>query len=89
MSKTYTPTSKGFKVIPMTMEEIQKFGTVAPICDRCCDPLFKGGIFIPVLANRVYCESCYNDWHASAINYPEDRDYETRATERALKVLNS
>lgn len=86
--KEATITTKGFKVIPLTVPEIQKFGTVSPVCDYCCEPLLTGGTFIPVLANRVFCDKCYTEWHDKAINYPEDHSYEQRATHMALYVLN-
>lgn len=87
MEKTFRTTSKGFKVIDVNLAEIQKFGTVAPVCDSCGDGMFSG-VFIPVLANRTYCQKCYDEWHETAVNYPEDQRYETLALDRALKVLN-
>jgi len=86
--KGFVTTSKGFKVIPVNLVEIQKFGAVAPVCDSCGVALLFGGTFIPVLANRTYCDNCYKEWHETAVNYPEDRNYETLALDRALRVLN-
>lgn len=89
MEKTFRVTEKGFKVIDVNLIEIMKFGATCPICDYCNDPIMQGGVFIPVLGSRVYCNDCYNTWHKSAKNYPEDQPYEQRSLVRALHVLNN
>ncbi len=81
-------TSKGFRVIDLTMEQLQKLGSICPVCDNCNTPVLEGATFIGVLGSRAYCQTCFDEWHKTAINYPEDRPYENRVTDRILKILN-
>ncbi len=71
-------TVKGFQVIPLeTTTDINKLFCSFAICDSCNTPMVEGGTYIAVL-NRCYCKDCFNEWHAEAVNYPEDRAIEKR-----------
>ncbi|MFK7102280.1 hypothetical protein V3471_15020 [Flavobacterium oreochromis] len=64
---------KNFKIIKMNYEEFFSTGGFS-ICDSCTKPMVEG-YFIAVL-NHSYCEYHFNNWINSAVNYPEDRDFE-------------
>lgn len=67
-------TSKGFKVLSVTKEQCESWGGLG-ICDWC-NSIPTNGKYIAVL-NHYYCLPCYEAWHKRAVNYPEDRPYET------------
>jgi hypothetical protein len=85
--KEFTITPKGFKVLPVTNNEIFGWGGLG-VCDTCNNPVHNEGTFVAVL-NSVYCKKCYEDWHKMAINYPEDKPYEERYAARMLERLGN
>lgn len=85
--KEFTITDKGFKVLPVTDEEIFGWGGFG-ICDFCAEPVKGAGIYIAVL-NSVHCSKCYEDWHKRAVNYAEDKPFEERQGQRMLERLNN
>lgn len=70
---------KSFKILEMNSKEFFSTGGLS-ICDSCCTPMEKG-YYIAVL-NSAYCEKHYLQWYENAINYPEDRSFESMVFER-------
>lgn len=77
--------NKGFKLIECSIAETTNFGGMG-ICDRCNSASFKGMI-IPVL-NHWYCPECFEEWHRTAENYPDDRGFETKVFNHFKKIFN-
>jgi len=76
---------KGFKVIEISLSEVNKaFGGLG-ICDDCNKASFKHN-YIAVL-NQCYCPECYTDFKARATYYPEDSKIENTNFENAKKRL--
>lgn len=76
---------KGFKVIEVSISEINKaFGGLG-ICDNCNSASFTHK-YIAVL-NSCYCPKCYEDWNKRSIYYPQDINVETSNFNRAKKLL--
>ncbi|HCD9234555.1 hypothetical protein OZ664_05465 [Elizabethkingia sp. HX WHF] len=76
---------KDFKVIKITMNEVNNaFGGLG-ICDACNCSAFHG-YYIAVL-NSWYCEEDYEKFMKSATNYPEDHKYESKNFDNAKKLL--
>jgi hypothetical protein len=76
---------KGFKVIELSLTEVNKaFGGLG-ICDCCNNASFKHN-YIAVL-NQCYCPECYTDFNERAIYYPEDSNVEDKNFEYAKKKL--
>ena len=77
---------KGFKVVKMSMHEINvAFGSLG-ICDACNKGSFVG-YYIAVL-NSWYCENDYLKFLQYATNYPEDSMVENRNFEIVKQRLN-
>ena len=70
--------SKGHFVIPISQKHVIDIFEGYGICDSCSTVEDKEGFLIPVLGSRWYCTKCYEDFERTAINYPEDREYEQR-----------
>ncbi len=83
---TAITTDKGFLVIEASQLEVVKIGGLG-ICDACNKASSSGNI-ISVLAGRWYCPECFNEWHSSAINYEEDREYEKRIFEKFKQTFS-
>ena len=77
-------TSKGFKVIPMTFEEVCTVFGGEGICDWC-NNMAPTGKYIAVL-NAWYCPECYEAWHERSKYYYEDQGFENEMIERALNL---
>lgn len=75
-----------FKVLEMSSNELLSTGGLS-ICDNCCVPMQKG-YYIAVL-NMTYCKEHYFNWLKNAINYPEDRNYESFVYNRMIDFINS
>lgn len=68
--------SKGFKTIRCTREEmVGKAGSYG-ICDNCCSRP-RQGIYVAVL-NRWLCPGCYLEWHSRAVRYSDDERIEDK-----------
>lgn len=69
---------KGFKILKLNSEDCDKVG-FGPVCDNCNNWLFDEDVryYVPVL-NRLFCESCYDEWYQNATRYIEDVEYEIR-----------
>ena len=78
-------TDKGFKIIPVTIEQVLSWGGLG-ICDSC-NLSTNSGKYIGVL-NSYYCQECFDRWHKGAINYPDDRPYEDMHIEDMLFRIN-
>lgn len=85
--KKFELTDKGFKIIKFDVRDFAKIGSPG-VCDYCNNGMFEG-VYIGVLGNRCYCNDCFEKWHKTAKNYPEDKPYEDRVTDRMLNQLNS
>lgn len=81
--------SKGFKIIKLSLEEIQHIFKGFGVCDCCSDldKVNKELYLIPVLNNRSYCEDCYNKWIKQAENHIEDRDFEQKLFENDMFII--
>lgn len=76
---------KGFKVIEVSLTEVNNaFGGLG-ICD-CCNAASFTHNYIAVL-NSCYCPECYKDFEENATYYPEDSKVENRNFENASKKL--
>lgn len=80
-------TSKGFKVIPMTLEEVQTVFGGEGICDWCNNMVLEGK-YIAVL-NAWYCPDCYKSWHQRSTYYHEDTGFENDMIERTFKLYKN
>ncbi len=76
---------KGFQVIKVNVSQMLKAGGMC-ICDDCGGAMFNG-IFIGAL-NRIYCDNCYSDFEERSTYYPEDKPFETTATNRFFNQIN-
>lgn len=77
---------KGFRIIEMSLVEVnQAFGGLG-ICDLC-NTSSQAGYYIAVL-NSWYCHECYNRWVKNAKRYAEDIAIETRNFERVKEKLS-
>jgi len=77
---------KGFKVIELSLSEVNKaFGGLG-ICDYCNKASFTQN-YIAVL-DQCYCPECYIDFKDRATHYPEDSFIENNNFERAKIKLN-
>ena len=56
--------SKGYKVLPLSADEI-KVWPRAKTCDRCGRKISSNGFYVGAV-NLMYCPDCYEEWHASA-----------------------
>lgn len=76
---------KGFKVIELSLSEVNKaFGGLG-ICDDCNKASFTHN-YIAVL-NSCYCPECYKDFEERATYYPEDSKVEKSNFENASKKI--
>ncbi|WP_172918570.1 demethylase [Capnocytophaga canis] len=83
--------NKGFKIIKLSLEEIEEIFKGFGICDCCSDfdKVNEELFLIPVLNNRSYCQKCYNEWIEKAENYEEDRGFEQKLFEYDLGLIES
>jgi hypothetical protein len=80
------PNKKGFKIIKVSLDEVQQgFGGLG-ICDWCNGD-FEAFLYIPVL-NSCYCQQCYNRWTLTAVNYPSDSNVEMFNYNQARQIFN-
>lgn len=90
-SVVFAKNDKGFQVLHMkttTMLSSINNAYAAGVCDSCnCGTL--EGFYIPVLAGRWYCRSCYERWLKDAVNYEEDKAYEEEILNQMLSSLRS
>ena len=77
---------KGFKVIKLSLGEVNKSFGGFGICDSCNDASFVHN-YIAVL-NQCYCPTCYEEFCQNATYYPEDSKYENTNFDDAKKRLN-
>lgn len=78
--------AKGFKVVEISLSEVNSaFGGLG-ICDCCNNASFTHN-YIAVL-NSCYCPECYADFEKRATYYPEDSKTEDRNFNNAIKKLN-
>jgi hypothetical protein len=76
---------KGFKVIELSLSEVNKaFGGLG-ICDDCNKASFTHN-YIAVL-KQCYCPECYTNFNERATYYPEDCNLENRNFENASKKI--
>ena len=76
--------SKGFRVIEMSMVEVNGLLGGLGICDSCNNASFTG-YYIAVL-NSWFCPQCYEDWLKRAKRYEEDIPIEERNFERVKRL---
>lgn len=77
---------KKFRIIEMSLVEVnQAFGGLG-VCDLCCTSP-QTGYYIAVL-NSWYCPECYNRWVKNAKRYAEDINTEERNFERVKERLS-
>lgn len=77
---------KGFKVINLSLAEVnQAFGGIG-ICDYCNEASLNHN-YIAVL-NSCYCKKCYDNFCENATYYKEDSRVENINFERAKNALN-
>ncbi len=77
--------NKGFKIIEVSLDEVQqKYGGFG-ICDWCNGD-FNKFMYISVL-NHCYCQDCYDNWNERAIYYEEDSNIEAKNFERSKELL--
>jgi hypothetical protein len=74
-------TNKGFKILDVTAVQCLAWGGLG-ICDYCNKATINGK-YIGCL-NSYYCEDCFNSWHKTATNYPEDSGFEQAHIEDIL-----
>lgn len=77
---------KGFQLVKMNIHQMLKAESLC-ICDYCNNAMFTG-VFIGAL-NRIYCNTCFAEWDERSVYSEEDAEYENKATERLIKVVNS
>jgi len=77
---------KGFKVIELSLPEVNKTWGSVGICD-CCNKVAFSFKYIAVL-NNCYCPKCYDDFKENATYYPEDSWLEDKNFEEIKKKLN-
>ena len=75
---------KLFKILLLTRSQLISTGGYA-ICDNCCKPM-QQGYYIAVL-NMTYCQMHYEKWIETAINHPEDNEYENFAYNRMYEFI--
>jgi hypothetical protein len=80
-------TSKGFKIIPVTLGHILGWGGIG-ICDSCNSFMPSGGTYVGAL-NCVHCEACFKEWHTRAKYYKEDQPAEQRFIDRTLAYIKN
>lgn len=73
---------KGFFVIPISQKKVIEIFNGFGICDSCATVHSPEGYLCPVLGSKWYCTDCYNRWQETAINYPEDKEYEQMVLKR-------
>ena len=76
---------KGFKIIEMSMVEVNELFGGDGICDFC-NKASLTGYYIAVL-NSWYCPECYEDWLKEAKRYDEDIPFEERNFERVKRLM--
>lgn len=76
---------KGFKVIELSLTEVNSVFGGMGICDFCNKASFKHN-YIAVL-NSCYCPECYNRFEEEATYYAEDSKIENKNFEVATKKL--
>lgn len=64
--------SKGYKVLPLSADEI-KVWPRAKTCDRCGRKISSSGFYVGAV-NLMYCPDCYEEWHATAPEKQELQD---------------
>lgn len=78
---------KGFKIVKVSISEIQNgFGGLG-ICDFCCEMSEEFQFYIPVL-NWCGCPKCYEDWCKKAKRYKSDIWFEDANFEVAKNLFN-
>lgn len=82
---TVKENDKGFKVIEMSMVEVNELLGGYGICDFCNKASFTG-YYIAVL-NSWYCPECYEDFLKKAKRYDEDIPIEERNFERVKRLM--
>lgn len=83
---------KGFKVISLSIKDAASlgfglYGSGACVCMHCNKGCLSGDIYYVAVLNDTMCKDCYEKWYKSAVNYPEDRQYEERFFQRVAKSL--
>ncbi len=75
---------KGFRVIKMSLMELNVYLGGIGICDFCNGTGLEG-YYVAVL-NEWLCPECYEDWLKKATRYEEDVLIEEKRYQRVLEI---